>query len=174
MKTIKENGHALMLLTAHRRESFNGGLHSIFCAVKQALQDHPNLFIIYPMHPNPVIKTAVNETGLDHMEHIAIINPLAYSDLIYVLEHCDLVATDSGGIQEEAASLGKPVIVLRNETDRAEVLDEGLAYLAGTHEEKIQQSITDILSTNKTLNYHQLYGNGTASKQIVDIIKSLT
>ena len=137
IKTMVSNanlqGKTIMLLTAHRRESFDGGLSNIFLAIKQALEAHPNLFlIIYPMHPNPAIKEVVEKSCLSQSSRIAITSPLSYSDLVYVLEQSNFVATDSGGIQEEATSLGKPVIVLRNETDRMEGVNEGYAYLAGT------------------------------------------
>jgi len=171
IKKAQQNNNTLMLLTAHRRESFNGGLARIFSAVKQTLQDNPHLFVIYPMHPNPAIKKTFDESGLKNMPNIMVTAPLAYSDLVYVLEKCNLVATDSGGIQEEAASLGKPVIVLRNETDRSEGVYEGLAYLVGTDETKIQQTIAHVLTKKEKRSYNQLYGNGTASKQIVEIIK---
>lgn len=164
-------GKKIMLLTAHRRESFNGGLHHIFNAMKQALADHPELFIIYPMHPNPCVKEAVEQTQLRSCANIFVTKPLSYADLVYVLEHSDLIATDSGGIQEEANSLGKQVIVLRNETDRMEGVKAGCSYLAGTHEEYIQSLIDNLLSHQEYRSSNTLYGNGTAGKQIASIIK---
>lgn len=160
----------IMLLTAHRRESFNGGLHDIFSAIKQTLTAHPDLFIIYPMHPNPCVKQAVAETHLADSTGIAIINPLSYNDLVYVLEHSNLIATDSGGIQEEGTSLGKPVIVLRNETDRMEGVKEGCLFLVGTDVVKIQTMINQLLNSAGFPNNH-LYGDGTAGKKIAQFIK---
>ena len=144
--SAQDNNQIIMLLTAHRRESFNGGLAHIFSAIKQTLQTNPKLFAIYPMHPNPAIKKIFDESGLREVPNIMVTAPLAYNDLVYVLEKCDLIATDSGGIQEEAASLGKPIIILRNETDRSEGIHEGLAYLVGTDEKKIQQTIVQVLT----------------------------
>lgn len=162
----------IMLLTAHRRESFNGGLHHIFQAIKQALIDHPELFIIYPMHPNPCVKQAVEQTNLRQSSHIFVTHPLSYADLVYVLEQSDLVATDSGGIQEEANSLGKQVIVLRNETDRMEGVKQGCSYLAGTDEQQIQMLITLLLENCEYRATNQLYGDGTAAQHIASIIQN--
>lgn len=164
-------GKKIMLLTAHRRESFNGGLHHIFNAIKQTLMDHPELFIIYPMHPNPCVKEAVEQTQLALCSNIFVTKPLSYADLVYVLEHSDLIATDSGGIQEEANSIGKQVIVLRNETDRMEGVNAGCSYLAGTNEEQIQSLINNLLAHQECRSSNTLYGNGTAGKQIASIIK---
>ncbi len=174
VRNLVESAHKdnkkIMLLTAHRRESFNGGLHHIFNAIKQALIEHPDLCIIYPMHPNPCVKQAVQETHLADAQRISIIAPLSYNDLVYVLEHSNLIATDSGGIQEEGTSLGKPVIVLRNETDRMEGVKEGCLFLVGTDEIKIGTMIDQLLTSNGFKNNH-LYGNGTAGKQIAQFIK---
>lgn len=171
IQNVKQNQQKLMLLTAHRRESFNGGLAHIFSAIMKMLEEQPNLFIIYPMHPNPAIKKAFDESGLKKMQNLMVISPLAYSDLVYVLQHCDLIATDSGGIQEEAVSLGIPVVVLRNETDRMEGVHAGIAHLVGTDEEKIINIVTQLLAKKEKRQQNQLYGNGTASKQIAEIIK---
>lgn len=170
IETAQKDNKKIMLLTAHRRESFNGGLHHIFNAIKQALMQHPDLYIIYPMHPNPCVKQAVQETHLADAQRISIIAPLSYNDLVYVLEHSNLIATDSGGIQEEGTSLGKPVIVLRNETDRMEGVKEGCLFLVGTDEIKIQNMIDQLLNSTG-LNNNHLYGNGTAGKQIAHFIQ---
>lgn len=174
VKLIREQqkiGRKIMLLTAHRRESFNGGLHHIFNAIKQALADHPELFIIYPMHPNPCVKEAVEQTQLRSCSDIFVTSPLSYADLVYVLEHSNFIATDSGGIQEEANSLGKQVIVLRNETDRMEGVKAGCSYLAGTDEEQIRSLINNLLENNQHRSANNLYGIGTAGRQIASIIK---
>jgi UDP-N-acetylglucosamine 2-epimerase (non-hydrolysing) len=173
IQSAQDNHYSIMLLTAHRRESFDGGLTHIFSAIKNILDDNQNLFIIYPMHPNPIIKKTLDETCLNKMSRITIINPLIYSDLVYVLQHCNVIATDSGGIQEEAVSLGKQVVVLRNETDRMEGIYEGLAYLAGTNEEKIINAIETILKRKEKTSNNHLYGNGTAGQQIAHIIYTI-
>ena len=122
------------------------------------------------MHPNPAIKKTFDESGLANIPNIAITGPLAYSDLVYILQYCNLVATDSGGIQEEAVSLGKPVVVLRNETDRMEGVYAGIARLVGTDETTIKKTIQQILAKNENRHHNQLYGNGTAGKKIAEII----
>jgi UDP-N-acetylglucosamine 2-epimerase (non-hydrolysing) len=161
----------IMLLTAHRRESFNGGLEHIFNAVKDALEKCPELFIIYPVHPNPAIRQAIQATGLENCPNIFITKPVEYTDLIYLLDAVDFVATDSGGIQEEAVSLGKPVLVLRNETDRPEGVIHGIAQLVGTDQDCITKNIIQNIQTTKSYPKNTIYGDGTASNQIVEIIK---
>ena len=167
----KNNDQKIMLLTAHRRESFNGGLKKIFSAIKRALEDHPELFVIYPVHPNPAIKQTLRESGLDQMPNIFITKPVEYTDLVFLLDAVDLVATDSGGIQEEAVSLGKPTLVLRNETDRPEGITAGIAQLVGTDENRIITEIGNTLISKRTFDHNAIYGDGTASQQIVEIIK---
>lgn len=176
IKNLIEKAHAdgksIMLLTAHRRESFDGGLDQIFRAIQKALKNHPDLYIIYPMHPNPAIKAVAEKVFLSQCSNIAITQPLSYNDLVYVLENSNFVATDSGGIQEEATSLGKKVIILRNETDRMESVYEGYAYLAGTDEDKINSYIDVIMNSRNSLSQSTVYGDGTASVQIANIIKN--
>lgn len=170
----RAEGRKILLLTAHRRESFNGGLKQIFSAVKKTLADNPNLFIIYPMHPNPVIQKTLQEAELHSMPNILVTEPLPYSDLVYVLNAADGVLTDSGGIQEEAVSLNKPVLVLRNETDRPEGIQEGFAILVGTDEAKIVEGVQKMITqgSKSQESPHPLpYGDGQAAKEIVRIIK---
>ena len=167
----KKNNKKLLLLTAHRRESFNGGLLEIFSAIKEILLLHPELFIIYPIHPNPSIKKALQESTLDTMPNIFITNPLEYTDLVYLLDAIDMVATDSGGIQEEAVSLGKPVLILRNETDRPEGVNAGLARLVGTNREIIIREISLLMTQTPHFDTTTVYGDGTAGVKIATIIK---
>ena len=164
-----------ILLTAHRRESFDGGLYNIFIAAKQSLINHPNLSIIYPMHPNPLIREIAGDAGLFDLPNLHILPPLCYHDMAYLLNMVDGVMTDSGGIQEEAISLCKPVLVLRNETDRPEGLIDGNAVLVGT---TVNQSVKhlDLLidsvgKRNSSLK-RSIYGNGQASQQIAEIIQA--
>jgi UDP-N-acetylglucosamine 2-epimerase (non-hydrolysing) len=169
----QKNAHkTLILLTAHRRESFDGGLQRIFVTMKRVLQEHPSLFVVFPVHPNPAVQKALRESGLSEMPNIAISPPLPYSSLVYLLEASSGVATDSGGISEEAVSLHKPVLILRNETDRPEGVQTGDARLVGTDEEKILAGIEWIL--RKSLNGAQSpspYGDGKAAKRIADEIE---
>jgi UDP-N-acetylglucosamine 2-epimerase (non-hydrolysing) len=167
----KAEGKKLMLFTAHRRESFGDGLDHIFHAVKTALELYPNLFIIYPTHPNPAITQALHNSNLDTMSNIIITKPLEYPDMVYLLDNVDLVLTDSGGIQEEAASLNKRVLVLRNETDRPEIVHAGFAMLVGTDEDYILNGINMFLHAfaGKT-QLKSPYGDGTSAKKIAEII----
>jgi UDP-N-acetylglucosamine 2-epimerase (non-hydrolysing) len=164
-------GKKILLLTAHRRESFDGGLQLIFRAIKKALLENPQLYVLFPVHPNPVIGAAIQEVGLGKMPGILMTSPLSYQDLVYVLEAADLVATDSGGIQEEAVSLNKPVIVLREETDRP----DGEIYLVGTQKTKILSAIRRIVQKKKKKSGRSIspYGDGFASKRIATVIRDL-
>ena len=169
----KQLGRKILLLTAHRRESFNGGLESIFSAMKRALQKHPELFIVYPTHPNPSVQTALEKSELKKADRILIVPPLPYHELLYALDAADFVATDSGGIQEEGSSLGKKILVLRNETDRPECLDEGLAVLVSCDEKRILSEIEKVLQSSSLVPFERAscYGDGKASERIVHLIK---
>ncbi|MBF8263354.1 MAG: UDP-N-acetylglucosamine 2-epimerase [Parachlamydiales bacterium] len=164
----------IVLLTAHRRESFSEGLQHIFCAMKTALKNDPHLHIIFPKHPNPAIQRALTKTRLDHIENMHVIEPLPYQDLVYTLMNVDGIATDSGGIQEEGISLQIPVVILREETDRPEGVENGLAILAGTNEEMIVSALSCIQKRkNRRSGYGESpYGDGTACEQIACIIKT--
>lgn len=168
----KEN-RKIILLTAHRRENFGDGLIHIFTAIKHAIANHPELSFIYPMHPNPNIKKAFDEVFKEMPKQIVILPALPYQDLVYLLDVVDGVATDSGGIQEEAISLNKITIVLRNETDRPEGLQAGIATLVGDDEEKIKEGINLILnhSKNDKTILKSPYGDGFASQKIGKIIQ---
>ncbi len=169
----KKLGRKILLLTAHRRESFNGGLESIFSAMKLAVQKHSDLFIVYPTHPNPAVQAALEKSGLKKAERTLIVPPLPYHELLYTLDAADFVATDSGGIQEEGSSLGKKILVLRNETDRPECLEEGLAVLVGSDKKKILAEIERALGPSSCIAFAgaSCYGDGKASKRIACLIK---
>ena len=174
IENLKKNQKKIILLTAHRRESFEGGLQKIFSAIKTSLENHPELAVIYPMHPNPAIKKALDEVFFENHSSLITIPPIPYHDMVYLLDAVDGVATDSGGIQEEAVSLNKMTLVLRNETDRPEGLKDGLGKLVGTNETAIIFGINEILlnrSTFSSESYSSPYGDGLASKRIVEIIE---
>jgi UDP-N-acetylglucosamine 2-epimerase (non-hydrolysing) len=166
-------GNRIMLLTAHRRESFDGGLERIFQAFKRVLLNDPHLFVIFPMHPNPAIRKIFQETHLDTVPNILVMPPLLYPDLIYVMDKATGVATDSGGISEEAVSINKPVLILRNETDRPEGLKEGRALLVGTDEEKIVSGVQWILQEDHgaTSEEESPFGDGKTSQRIAQILE---
>ncbi|MDP1880270.1 MAG: UDP-N-acetylglucosamine 2-epimerase (non-hydrolyzing) [Parachlamydiaceae bacterium] len=169
----KRKNSNIILLTAHRRESLDEGLAHILKAVKQVLEKNPNVFIIYPIHPNPKIKKIVDEIQLNALPNILITQPLPYNDLIYVLNAADGIATDSGGIHEEGVSLGKPVIVLRNETDRPEGLQDDRSRLVGTHEENVLSGFQWLLQRKcfQTSLEPSPYGDGKACQRITQEIK---
>jgi UDP-N-acetylglucosamine 2-epimerase (non-hydrolysing) len=181
----------LLVLTAHRRESFHGGIERILLAVKQILEEKDDLSCIYPFHPNPQVLKAIETAGLDRLENCFLCEPLIYSDLVYVLSHADLVMTDSGGIQEEAISLGKPTLVLREKTERTEGIQAGIAFLVGNDGEKIKAKTREILvlsqdklsvpngglfseenaiSGHRAYQANTLYGDGHAAEKIAAVL----
>lgn len=160
----------LILLTMHRRESFGQNMVSALSAIKEFAQNHPQVCFIYPMHPNPQVGQAVADAGLKVCANIFLIGPLAYPDLVYLLSQANCVTTDSGGIQEEAASMGKPVVLLRKETDRPEAVQAGLAWLAGYDCAKIQTYLLQALNLPKSTK-NNLYGDGNSAQKIVAILK---
>ena len=164
------SGQKKILLTVHRRESFNGGINHILRAVKEYALENPDVFVFYPYHPNPHVLKAIEEVGLSEVENIYLTKPLAYSDLVYLLLNIDLVITDSGGIQEEAVSLGKTVLVAREKTERMEGVQAGIAHLVGTDTQKIKQALKDHIHVQQHKET-QIYGNGDAAEKIVIIIE---
>jgi UDP-N-acetylglucosamine 2-epimerase (non-hydrolysing) len=174
VRSFIEKGQKTLLLTAHRRESFDSGLFHIFMAMKKAHDKYPNLSIIYPVHPNPAIRKVLDEVHLDECERITLVPPVVYKDLVYLLNHVDGVATDSGGIQEEAVSLNKPVIVLREETDRPEAIEEGFGFLVGTCEDRILKGIDQIMANPEAFakSSVSVYGDGRAAARIARILKN--
>ncbi len=163
----------LILLTAHRRESFDGGLIRIFSSIKKFALEHSDVLIYFPVHPNSNVHKAIQETSLHNVSNIIFAPPTAYPDLVYLLINAHWVMTDSGGIQEEAISLGKKVIILRDTTERTEGVLEGFGVLAGTNEGFLLRAMHDFynahLSASIVLN--GIYGDGQAGKKIIGVIK---
>jgi UDP-N-acetylglucosamine 2-epimerase (non-hydrolysing) len=163
----------LVLLTAHRRENLGEPMYHIFRAVKRIVEEFEDIKVIYPIHLNPKVRKIANEVLKDE-ERIKIIEPLEVIDFHNFINKSYAVLTDSGGIQEEAPSLGKPVLVLRDTTERPEGIEAGTLKLVGTDEETIYKETKKLL-TNKKM-YDSMskatnpYGDGTTSKQIVEII----
>lgn len=163
----------LILLTAHRRENMGKTMRNMFISIKRIVDEIEGLKIVYPVHLNPKIRKIAEEI-LGNDEKIKLIEPLEVIDFHNFINRAYIILTDSGGIQEEAPALGKPVIVLRNTTERPEGIEAGTLKLAGTNEEKIY-NITKELLTNKE-EYNRMkkainpYGDGHASKRIVDAI----
>ncbi len=166
----------LILVTGHRRESFGEGIKIICNALKTIAEQHHDTDIVYPVHPNPNVKNPVYDI-LHGIPNIFLIDPLGYEPFVYLMSQSYLIVTDSGGIQEEAPSLGKPVLVTRNATERPEAVEAGTVILVGTDYEKII-STTDQLLTKHSVyvemsNKHNPYGDGKASQRTVDFLKTI-
>ena len=163
----------LILLTAHRRENLGEPMRGMFKAIKRIVDEIPNIKIIYPVHLNPKVKEIADEI-LGNDERIKLINPLEVIDFHNFINKSYLILTDSGGIQEEAPSLGKPVLVLRDTTERPEGIDAGTLKLAGTDEETIYKLTKELLTNqsqyDKMSKASNPYGDGKASIRIADAI----
>lgn len=166
-------GSRLILITAHRRENLGVPMHNMFRAIRRILDEHDDIKAIYPIHMNPAVRTAAKEE-LGGCENIRIIEPLDVLDFHNFMAKSYLILTDSGGIQEEAPSLGKPVLVMRDTTERPEGIKAGTLKLVGTDEKIIysefKRLVEDESAYNKMAHAANPYGDGTASKQIADII----
>lgn len=172
LEAAQKANQRIVLLTCHRRESFNGGIERILATVKQYMAAHPDLCCFYPYHPNPHVIQALGATHIAHEPNIFVSEPLAYQDLIYLLCHADVVLTDSGGIQEEAVSLGKHVLVLREKTERMEGVWAGLATVVGTDQEKIMNELTAWHTRPPQDAVHSaIYGDGHAAEKIVTLLQ---
>lgn len=164
----------LILITAHRRENLGEPMYSMFRAIKRIIDEHSDVKAIYPIHMNPVVREAAKAV-LGENDRIKIIEPLEVVDFHNFIADSYLILTDSGGIQEEAPGLGKPVLVMRDTTERPEGIDAGTLKLVGTDEETIYKTFKELLedeSVYKSMSRaSNPYGDGTASKQIVDILE---
>ena len=166
----------VVLVTGHRRENHGEGFERICRALKRIAEDDTNRLVIYPVHLNPKVQEPVKRI-LSEVSNVLLINPLAYQDFIWLMNRSRIIITDSGGVQEEAPSLGKPVLVMRDTTERPEAVDAGTVLLVGTNEELIVSKALSLLNNqvefDRMSKLHNPYGDGKASKRIVDFIKSL-
>lgn len=165
-------GRRIIAVTAHRRENFGAGMEQIASGLQQ-LAARDDVAIIYPLHPNPNV-AQVMRPALEGYANIALIEPLDYLDFVAMMAACDIVLTDSGGIQEEAPSLGKPVLVMRDTTERPEGVAAGTARLVGADSARIVAEASRLLDDRQAhaemAHAHNPYGDGTASQQIASII----
>ncbi len=165
-----------ILVTGHRRENFGEGFVNICEALKEIAEFNPHLEIVYPVHLNPNVQKPVNEI-LGNVSNIHLIEPLQYESFLYLMSKSYFIITDSGGVQEEAPSLGKPVLVMRDTTERPEAVDAGTVKLVGTDKNKIvdeaNKLIVDFEEYEKMSKAHNPYGDGKACEKIVEFIKSL-
>ncbi|RDB06280.1 non-hydrolyzing UDP-N-acetylglucosamine 2-epimerase [Runella aurantiaca] len=163
----------IILVTSHRRENFGEGILQICQALKGIAIDNPDVQIIFPVHLNPNIKEVVN-TQLNDIVNISLITPLSYPSFVWLMDKCYFIITDSGGIQEEAPSLGKPVLVMRDNTERPEAVTAGTVILVGTNSEKITSVSNELLRNHTYYNSfskkNNPYGDGKASQRIVDFL----
>ena len=171
-EAMSADGARLILLTAHRRESFGEPLREIFSAVRELADRLENVRIVYPVHPNPNVTQPAREMLSSH-PRIALTEPLDYFDMVAALRHARLILTDSGGIQEEAPTFGTPVLVLRRVTERPEGVEAGVAELVGTDRLRILERSVDALARNPPREGRpNPYGDGRAGERIADIVIS--
>jgi len=168
--TCTKKKKKIILLTTHRRESFDGGISRILQSVKDFLQENDDVFCFYPFHPNPHVIQEIENSALSEIKNIYLCEPVSYKEMVHLISNSNLILTDSGGIQEEAVSLGKPVLVLREKTERAEGVWAGLAKIVGTDEIKIKNYIKKYINYERK-NIQNIYGDGYASDRIVEILQ---
>ena len=176
LKTIIDPSKKIILVTGHRRENHGQGFIAICESLKEIAQLNPDVQIIYPVHLNPNVQQPVYEL-LDGIGNIHLMEPLAYPAFVWLMNKSYLIITDSGGIQEEAPSLGKPVLVMRETTERPEALAAGTVILVGSNKEKIILECNNLLTNkekyNKMSALHNPYGDGKACEKIIDFVKSI-
>jgi UDP-N-acetylglucosamine 2-epimerase (non-hydrolysing) len=176
LRASLEGDRRLILMTAHRRESFGDPLREAFSAVRELVDAYEEVEVLYPVHPNPQVVTPAREMLSGH-PRIRLTAPMAYLDLVAALKHSCLVLTDSGGIQEEAPTFGVPVLVLREATERPEGIETGVALLVGTRRERILEEAGRLLAAGDPLGrsvsgWRNPYGDGRAGERIADIVIS--
>lgn len=166
----------VVLLTAHRRENWGKPMEDIFSAIRRVVMERENLEIVFPRHLNPIVREAAEKYFAD-LDRVHLIEPLSYLPFSNLMARVKFVVTDSGGVQEEAPALGKPVLVLRNETERMEGVEANTAKLVGTNSQDVYESIVSLLD-NKDL-YDKMakavnpYGDGHAAEKIVDVLEEM-
>lgn len=172
------NGKKLVLITGHRRENFGDGFINMCTAIKDLTQKYPDVDFVYPMHLNPNVRKPIHEVfgkDLSNLGNMFFIEPLEYLSFVYLMEKSNIVLTDSGGIQEEAPGLGKPVLVMRDTTERPEALEAGTVKLVGTNYDKIVNEVSALLDYQEY--YEEMskavnpYGDGLACNRIIDALK---
>lgn len=170
---VTQGQQRMILVTGHRRESFGEGFRNICAALRQVALAHPDVHLVYPVHLNPNVQTPVNETLRD-LPNVHLLGPLDYRPFVRLMDRCTFILTDSGGIQEEAPSLGKPVLVMREVTERPEGVASGTVRLVGTATERIVAQCEALLGDSGDYEAmqraHNPYGDGQASRRIADAI----
>lgn len=163
----------LILVTGHRRESFGGGFERICEAIKKVATQHPQVQVVYPVHLNPQVQAPVNR-HLSGIDNVFLIQPQDYLPFVYLMTQAHILLTDSGGVQEEAPSLGKPVLVMRDTTERPEAVEAGTVILVGTDADRIysecEKLLLDEAAYSRMSQAHNPYGDGRACERIVDAL----
>lgn len=174
------NGKKLVLITGHRRENFGEGFINILTAIKDLTKKYPEVDFVFPMHLNPNVRRPIHEIfgeKLENLGNMFFVEPLQYLEFVYLMEKSTIVLTDSGGIQEEAPGLGKPVLVMRDTTERPEALTSGTVHLVGTDYNKIINEVSTLLEDDcayeKMSKAVNPYGDGLACSRIVAFLKEL-
>ena len=172
------DGKKLVLITGHRRENFGDGFINMCTAIKDLTTKYPDVDFVYPMHLNPNVRKPIHKVfgeDLNNLGNMFFIEPLEYLSFVYLMEKSTIVLTDSGGIQEEAPGLGKPVLVMRDTTERPEALEAGTVKLVGTNYDKIVSEVSRLVDDTAYYNQMSLavnpYGDGLACGRIIDVIK---
>src|SRR5690606_22201071 len=175
LKSLISTDKRIILVTGHRRENHGQGFINICQALKEIAEKFKDVEIIYPVHLNPKVQKPVYEL-LGNMENIKLIDPLAYPEFVWLMDKCHMVITDSGGVQEEAPSLGKPVLVMRDTTERPEAVEAGTVILVGTDKDKIVSETIALLTNEEKYKgmsrLHNPYGDGKACERIVEFMKN--
>ena len=172
-----DGNRRMVLITGHRRENFGEGFLNICHAIKHLAEQYKDVDFVYPMHLNPNVRKPVLEILGEKAENVFLIEPLDYLPFVYMMQHSTLILTDSGGVQEEAPGLGKPVLVMRDTTERPEAVEAGTVLLVGTNREKIEQGVSMLLDDadiyRKMSEAVNPYGDGNACNRIVDRLRLL-
>lgn len=175
-KEYKFSGRKFILVTGHRRENFGQGFVNICEALKEIAWQNPNIDIVYPVHLNPNVQEPVNKI-LANLNNVFLVKPLKYEIFVYLMSKCYFIITDSGGIQEEAPTFNKPVLLMRDNTERPEALDVGAIKLVGADKDFIIKSANELINNINDIyksmsNVQNPYGDGKASERIIEILRS--
>lgn len=174
LNTLDYKGKRIVLVTTHRRENLGEPMRHVYRAIRQLVDDFDDIQVVFPVHKNPKVRQVVQEE-LGHVDRVSLINPLDYEPFANLMARSYLVLTDSGGIQEEAPSLGKPVLVLRNTTERPEAVVAGTVQLVGTDKDRVYEEAHTLLADEKA--YKQMsnavnpYGDGKATQRILEALR---
>ncbi len=160
----------IILVTLHRRESFGQPFERVFSALKELVEEHPTIEIVYPLHKNPCVRTTAIDC-LSDIPRIHLVEPLDYPELVWLMKHSSFIITDSGGIQEEAPVIGRKVLVVREDTERNEVVEKGFAVMVGTDKDLLKREAKKLITKpDCTMVPENVYGDGDASQKIVEIL----